>query len=163
MAYSSSLADRRDGQSTFPKPSSPHSSLKPFAKLFYNRHPLPSGQTHMHPNTPKIPATSRALPSQVSVPIKCYRTFRASALHTLHKRVTAAEYRYQHENVTSASEPSPPLQALLQVLDAIQPATIWAAEEKPQHHRLYTDGRGLQPPSPSIHAQYPLSHPPGRP
>jgi len=64
-------------------------------------------------------------------PIECYITFRASALHTIHKLVTTAKYRYLHERATSAAELSPPLQALLQVLDAIQPATIWAAEERP--------------------------------
>jgi hypothetical protein len=46
-------------------------------------------------------------------------------LHTVHKLITATEYRYQHERATSASELSPPLQALLQTIDAIQPATAW--------------------------------------
>jgi len=64
-------------------------------------------------------------------PTECYRIFRSFALHTLPKLVTTAEYRYQHERPTSDVELSPPLQALLQVLDAIQPATRWAAEERP--------------------------------
>jgi len=65
-------------------------------------------------------------------PTECYRIFRASALHTTIKRITAAGYRYQHERATSVAVlPPPPLQALLHVLDAIQPATKWSAEERP--------------------------------
>jgi hypothetical protein len=45
--------------------------------------------------------------------------FRASALYTLQKLVTVAEYRYQNERATSAPELSHPLQVLLHVLDAI--------------------------------------------
>ena len=47
------------------------------------------------------------------------------------KLITSAEYRYQNERAASAAELSPPLQALLQVLDAIQPATRWTADERP--------------------------------
>jgi hypothetical protein len=36
-------------------------------------------------------------------PKKYYRIFRASALHTLHKLVTAAKYRYQHKRATSVA------------------------------------------------------------
>jgi len=57
-------------------------------------------------------------------PTECYRIFKGSAFYTLHKLVTAAEYRYHHERATSAAELSPPLQALLQILDAAQPATV---------------------------------------
>jgi hypothetical protein len=63
--------------------------------------------------------------------MECYMFFRASALHTVHKLVTTTKYRYQHERATSTAEFSPTLQALLQVLDAIQPGTRWYAEERP--------------------------------
>ena len=56
-------------------------------------------------------------------PTECYRLFKASAPHTALKLIKAAEYRYQHERATSAAKLSPSLQALLQVLDAIKPAT----------------------------------------
>ena len=36
-------------------------------------------------------------------PTECYRIFKAYALHTLHKLVTDAEYRYQHEKATSTA------------------------------------------------------------
>jgi len=42
-------------------------------------------------------------------PTECYRIFKASALYTAYKLITAAEYRYQHERATSAAELSPPL------------------------------------------------------
>ena len=64
-------------------------------------------------------------------PTECYIIFRASALHTTLKLITAAKYRYQHERAASGPELSPPLQALLHVLDATQPATRWYAEERP--------------------------------
>ena len=63
-------------------------------------------------------------------PTECYRMFKAYTLHKLHKLVTAVEYRYHHERATLAADLSPPLQALLQVLDAIQPATRWTAEDR---------------------------------
>jgi hypothetical protein len=62
-------------------------------------------------------------------PTKCYRIFKASALHTTLKLITSSEYRYQHERATSAAELSPTLQALLQGLDAVQPATAWTADD----------------------------------
>jgi hypothetical protein len=52
-------------------------------------------------------------------PIECYKIFRASALYTDLKLITAAEYRYQHERATYVAELSPPLQALLRVLDGV--------------------------------------------
>ena len=61
----------------------------------------------------------------------CYKSFKASALYTTHKLITATEYRYPLERLSSAAELSPPLQALLQVLDTIQPATRWVANERP--------------------------------
>ena len=61
-------------------------------------------------------------------PTECYRFFKASALHTTLKLITTSEYIYQHERPTSAAELSPPLQALLQVLNAVQPATAWTAD-----------------------------------
>ena len=64
-----------------------------------------------------------------SRPTECYRLFKASALHTSLKLITTSEYRFQHERATSATELSPPLQALLQVFDVVQPATAWTADE----------------------------------
>jgi hypothetical protein len=52
-------------------------------------------------------------------PTNCHRLFIASSLYTTYKLITTAEYRYHHERATSAAELSPPLHALLQVLDAI--------------------------------------------
>jgi hypothetical protein len=52
-----------------------------------------------------------------------------SPLHSL-KRTTITQYRYQHERAASTAELSPPMQAFLQVLDAIQPATKWTADER---------------------------------
>jgi hypothetical protein len=66
-----------------------------------------------------------------STPHNCYKQFTSSVLYTTHKHITASEYRYQHERATPAAELSPPLQALLQVLDAIQPATKWVVDERP--------------------------------
>ncbi len=63
-------------------------------------------------------------------PTECYRIFKASALYTTYKLITAAEYRYHHERAASAAELSTPLQALLQILDAVQPATRWMADER---------------------------------
>ena len=63
-------------------------------------------------------------------PTECRRIFNASALYTAHKLITSAEYRYQHERSASAAELSPPLQSLLQVLDAVQPITKWVADER---------------------------------
>ena len=63
-------------------------------------------------------------------PTECYKIFKAYALYTTHKLITTAEYRYQHERAASAAELSPPLQALLQVLDAVQPATRWMPGER---------------------------------
>ena len=57
--------------------------------------------------------------------------FRASTFYTALKLITATEYRYQYERAASAAELSPPMQALLQVLNAIQPVTKWAADERP--------------------------------
>ena len=48
-----------------------------------------------------------------------YRIFKTWALYTAHKLITTSEYRYQHEKAASAAELSPPLQAILQVLDAV--------------------------------------------
>jgi len=63
-------------------------------------------------------------------PTECYRIFKASALYTAYKLITTAGYRYQHERAARAAELLPPLQALLQVLDAVQPATGWIADER---------------------------------
>jgi hypothetical protein len=63
-------------------------------------------------------------------PTVCHKHFKAAILYTTYKLITAAEYRYQHERATSAAELSPPLQALLQVIDAVQPATRWVADER---------------------------------
>ena len=63
-------------------------------------------------------------------PTECYMIFRASALYTAYKLITANEYRYQHERAASAAELSPPLQALLQILDVVQPVTRWTADER---------------------------------
>ncbi len=52
-------------------------------------------------------------------PADCHKHFKASALYTAYKLITTAEYRYHHERVASAADLSPPLQALLQVLDAV--------------------------------------------
>jgi len=63
-------------------------------------------------------------------PTDCHRLFKASSIYTAYKLITSPEYRYQHERAISASELSPPFQVLLQVLDAIQPATRWTADER---------------------------------
>jgi hypothetical protein len=55
----------------------------------------------------------------------------AAALHTLHKYITADEYRRPHESATTSAHLSPPIQALLQILDSIQPATRWAHADTP--------------------------------
>ena len=64
-------------------------------------------------------------------PTDFYKHFTTSVLYTTYKHITAAEYRYKHERATSVAELSPSLQALLQVLDAIQPATRWTVDERP--------------------------------
>jgi hypothetical protein len=64
-------------------------------------------------------------------PTKRYRIFRASALYTTLKLITATKYRYQHERTSSAIELSPTLQSLLHVLDVVQPATQWMEDERP--------------------------------
>ncbi len=64
-------------------------------------------------------------------PAYCYKHFTSSVLYTAHRHITATEYRYQHERATSAAELSPPFHALLKVLDAIQPATMWIVDERP--------------------------------
>jgi hypothetical protein len=63
-------------------------------------------------------------------PTDSYRIFRASAIHTTLKLLTASEYRFQHERATAVNELSPLLQALLQILDAVQPFTSWTAVER---------------------------------
>ena len=62
-------------------------------------------------------------------PTDCHTFFKALALYTAYKLITTTECRYQLMH-TSAAELSPPLQALLQVLDVIQPATMWTADER---------------------------------
>ena len=62
-------------------------------------------------------------------PTECYRIFKVSALYTALKIITASKYRSQHERAVLAAELSHPLQALLQVLDAVQPATTWTADK----------------------------------
>jgi len=64
-------------------------------------------------------------------PTECYEVFRASPLHTTFKLVTTTKYNYQQERAASNTELSSPLQALLHVMGAIQPATKWSAEERP--------------------------------
>ena len=90
-------------------------------------------------------------------PTECYKIFKASALYIVIKLTTATEYRNQHERATSAAELSSPLQAILQVLDAVQPATMWTRDE-----RLSTRC-GLQPHLPPVYVLCPLPHPPGQP
>jgi hypothetical protein len=63
-------------------------------------------------------------------PTNCHKHFKAVVLYTTYKLITAAKYRYQHERAASAVELSTPLQALLQVLDAVQPATMWVVDER---------------------------------
>jgi len=63
-------------------------------------------------------------------PTNSYRTFKASAIHTTIKLLTASEYRFQHERATAVNELSPPLQALLQILDAVQPATYRTTDDR---------------------------------
>ena len=64
-------------------------------------------------------------------PIDNYEFFRTSLLYTTHKLITVSEYRFQHERATTVNELPPPLQALLQILDAIKPATRWTTYERP--------------------------------
>ena len=56
-------------------------------------------------------------------PTDSYKTFKVSVIHISIKLITASEYRFQHERATTVNELFPPLQALLHILDAIQPAT----------------------------------------
>ncbi len=65
------------------------------------------------------------------LPTESLRYFRASAIHTLHKLLTSSEYQYLHETATSIAQLSPPVQSLLQCLDAIQPANRWKPDERP--------------------------------
>jgi hypothetical protein len=63
-------------------------------------------------------------------PTECLRHFRESAIHTLHKLLTATEYRQPHDTATNAAHLSPPTQAFLQIIDTIQPATAWSAGQQ---------------------------------
>jgi hypothetical protein len=101
----------------------PHAIPQPIRKALLQQMP-----TVIRGNT-EPPKQSRDICSITSTaftaqrPTDCHKHFKAAALYTAFKLITATEYRYQHERATSAAELSPPLQALLQVLDAIQPAT----------------------------------------
>jgi hypothetical protein len=64
-------------------------------------------------------------------PTECLRHLRASILHTLNQLLTAVEYRQPHDTATMAAHLSPPTQALLQIIDTIQPATFWRAGQQP--------------------------------
>ena len=95
--------------------------------------PLQQMSTTIRSNTevPKLSRgicciTSFAFPGQR--PTEFYRIFRAYALYTAYKLITTTECRYQHERAAVATELSPPLQALLQILDAVQPAARWMAD-----------------------------------
>ena len=63
-------------------------------------------------------------------PTVSYKTFKASAIHTTLKLITASEYRFQHEGATAVHKLPPPLQALLQILDAVQQATFWTTNDR---------------------------------
>jgi len=56
---------------------------------------------------------------------------RAASLHTLYKLLTAKEYMRPHDTATIAAHLSPPTQALLQILDFIQPASRWTETTQP--------------------------------
>jgi hypothetical protein len=64
-------------------------------------------------------------------PTECLRHLRGSILYTLNKLLTAEEYRQPHETATMAAHLSPPTQALLQIVDTIQPATFWKVGQQP--------------------------------
>jgi len=55
----------------------------------------------------------------------CYKLFRDAAIATLHHDLTAHEHRGQNTTTTRIDQLSPPVHALLQVLDFIQPASRW--------------------------------------
>jgi len=52
-------------------------------------------------------------------------------MYTTHKLITTTEYHYQHEKSTFAAELSPPLQVLLEALDAIQATSLWYVDDRP--------------------------------
>ncbi len=56
--------------------------------------------------------------------------FRAVAVLTLHRYLTAAKHMLQTQQATSVDQLLQPTQALLQVLDSIQPATGWNYEDR---------------------------------
>ena len=93
-------------------------------------------------------------------PTDSYISFRASVIHTSLKLITASEYLFQHERVTTVSGLSPSLQSTLQIRNEIQPVTQWRADRPPQHRHLHPDGRGVQPLPSAVHALLPLpNHP----
>jgi len=89
--------------------------------------------TRCNTKAPKLSRDTCGIPNLAFTgqrPTECYRIFKAFAFYTAHKLITSTEYRYHHERAASVADLSPPLQALLQVLDAVQPPTKWVADER---------------------------------
>ena len=83
---------------------------------------------HIRTNTmlPKPPRDTCSIYSFAFVglaPTECLRYMRSESQHTLHKLLTADEYRQPHETTTMAAHLSSPTQALLQAMDSIQPVS----------------------------------------
>jgi hypothetical protein len=69
--------------------------------------------------------------------IAAFRIFRAAAILTLYRNLSAVEHRQQNNSATSVDQLSQPTQALLQAMDSVQPACDWALDERPNTMIFY--------------------------
>ena len=110
--------------------SSPKPSPNPFAKHSYNKCLPPLEATQRPLNNLVTYVASPAWPSPDNVPQTATSSLKHqhSTQHTnsSHQHNTDTNMRGQHQSPSS----HPPLQARLQVLDAIKPATRWTADER---------------------------------
>ncbi len=66
-----------------------------------------------------------------------FRIFRAAAILTLYRNLSAVEHRHQNNTATSVDQLSQPTQALLQAMDSGQPAGGWKLDERPNTMIFY--------------------------
>jgi hypothetical protein len=62
--------------------------------------------------------------------IVAFRIFRATAILTLHRYLSAVEHKKQNSTATSVDQLSQPSQALLQAMDSVQPTSGWKLNKR---------------------------------
>jgi hypothetical protein len=81
-------------------------------------------------NTAKDTCTIHSQDLQGSTTHAAYNLFRGATMLTMHKHITTIEHKHQNQTAKILDKLSQPTQALLEVLDSIQPADSWAKDSK---------------------------------